>query len=278
MTIVEYSQCQVVGDCMYYATYQRGGDAAQCKPKWNSVTWFQEWAPAFLLWRSFLQDIKSQVVLMGSWQPSLSCHLSHVLALLLVTLSLVLWLRKRRLSSLPNRTTHVVSRTWIWTGTSVSTKPWLSPHCCIASYIISPFGVRWGDAPQKAESFRSSCCNFQRVYICFSPIQHGSVTRMQRCKTTKPQSPERVLLCVNSEAGHSFEVEMLLVRQKKKSNRKYFLNGKALRQKIKTVKFQKPSQPKNPGQVPFLPGGGVGVSLIRSTSSRWLCVASVCAT
>lgn len=38
--------------------------------------------------------------------------------------------------------------------------------------------------------------------------------------------------------------------------------------KIKTVKFQKPSQPKNPGQVPFLPGGWVEVSLIRSTSSR----------
>lgn len=33
VTTVEYSQYQVVSDHMYYATYQRGGDAAQNKSK-----------------------------------------------------------------------------------------------------------------------------------------------------------------------------------------------------------------------------------------------------
>ena len=64
--------------------------------------------------------------------------------------SLVLWLRNLRLGNLPNVTTLVVPRTQIWMGISVSSKLWVLPLCCIASYAVGAFGVRWGGCPQKA--------------------------------------------------------------------------------------------------------------------------------
>lgn len=106
--------------------------------------------------------------------------------------SLVLWLRRLRLGNLPHMMTLVVSRTRIWMRTSISKGSGDLPSCHIASYIMGLSRVTWGSCLQKGKSSCSdSFFSFNRVDICFSPVQPDPVTHMQKHEISKPQSPRK---------------------------------------------------------------------------------------
>lgn len=115
---------------------------------------------------------------------------------------------------------------------------------------------------QKAESSHSSCCsNFQRVDICFSPIQLGSVTRTQRCKTTKPQSPERVLTLCKLRSRAFLWGRDASIKTKKNQIGSISWMEKHSNKKLKLSSSKSPPSQRSQDGFFFFPGRGAGVEV-----------------